>query len=132
VNGVHYINDSKSTTPEATVEALKSIETSCLLMVGGRSKGADYRPLGEAISKKIRKVILFGESAEMMAPMFRNAPTEQAATLREAFLIAEQSAKAGDTVLLSPANSSFDEFINYEARGYKFASWVAEKKKAFE
>ena len=128
IDHVDFINDSKSTTPESTAVALKALDTPIILLAGGRSKGASYKGLGDVANKCVRTTILFGEAAMEMAKDFKGSRHETVETLADGFLRATQIAEQGDTILLSPANSSFDQFENFEKRGEAFAKLVHEHK----
>jgi UDP-N-acetylmuramoylalanine--D-glutamate ligase len=96
------------------------------VILGGRDKGAPYIPLREPLQQRARLAIVIGEAAEKIASELNGAvPLEHAGTLDRAVQIAADSARAGDTVLLAPACSSFDQFENYEHRGRVFKELVA-------
>ncbi|MCX6353866.1 MAG: UDP-N-acetylmuramoyl-L-alanine--D-glutamate ligase [Candidatus Aureabacteria bacterium] len=123
--GVRYINDSKATNPGAVIRALQSLEGPVLLIAGGKDKGFDYSVLRQDISKKVKAVILIGEARERMRRAL-DGVTEAlyAETLAEAVGLAAERAVPGDTVLLSPACSSYDMFENFEERGEVFKRCV--------
>ncbi|MGA2774616.1 MAG: Mur ligase family protein [Candidatus Omnitrophota bacterium] len=130
LNGIKFINDSKATLAESTIWALESINGGVVLICGGRHKGVDYSVIKKVAEKKIRKVIVIGEAAQLiedaLTPSF---VVEHAISLAEAVDKAFHSAKRGDYVLLSPMCSSFDMFNNYEDRGRVFKKLVMEKAK---
>jgi UDP-N-acetylmuramoylalanine--D-glutamate ligase len=128
-NGVNWYNDSKGTNVGATLAAIQGLGSAIvgklILIAGGLGKGADFSPLQTAVTQFVRTVILLGEDA----PLFKKAlaPTARvigAATLQEAVILAQQEAKLGDCVLLSPACASFDMFRNAEERGEIFKAAV--------
>ena len=117
-----YINDSKATNVNAVWFALDSIKTPLTLILGGRDKGNDYTELRDQLIDKVHTVIAIGESRERieeqigdMVPHFITADN-----MHIAVRMAQKQAKRGETVLLSPACSSFDMFDNYEHRGREF------------
>ena len=123
--GVHYINDSKGTNVGATEMALQSVATPIVWIAGGRDKGGSYEPLKEKAKGKVRQLILFGEAKEKMrAVLGAVVPTAMVENLQQAVMLARSCAKKGDTILFSPACSSFDQFENYAERGNRFMEWV--------
>ncbi len=125
VNGVTFIDDSKGTNVGAVVEAIAAIEPPIVLIAGGLDKGGDYGPLRAPLRAKVRLAILIGEAREKMRSALGDATViELAPTLSEAFERAASVAVAGDTVLLSPACSSFDQFKDYAERGELFKKLV--------
>ncbi len=119
--GVRWVNDSKGTNVGATAMSLESVAGDVLLIAGGVDKGSDLAPLRAWVEKKVRRMILIGEAAERFGRFFDGcAPIVHANTLDEAVRIAHEEAREGDTVLLSPACSSFDQFRDYAHRGDEF------------
>jgi UDP-N-acetylmuramoylalanine--D-glutamate ligase len=125
IDGVRVINDSKATNPASTIAALESIEGPSILLLGGRSKGAGYEALVEAISASaVRRIVLFGEAADGLAALLEGNPIDRVATVNEAARAGLAVARSGDTLLFSPACSSFDQFRDFEERGDEFARLV--------
>jgi UDP-N-acetylmuramoylalanine--D-glutamate ligase len=125
INGVTFINDSKSTSVDATIKAIQSIPGPIILIAGGRDKESPFELLREAASKSVERIILIGEAKERMSRMLRGAaPIHFASTLEDAVLSAFKFATPGDYVLLSPSCSSFDMFKNFEERGDVFKKIV--------
>ncbi|QJA05759.1 UDP-N-acetylmuramoyl-L-alanine--D-glutamate ligase [Thermosulfurimonas marina] len=123
--GVYFVNDSKATNVDATRVALESLSEPIVLILGGLHKGASYRPLYELIRRKVRLLILMGASRGVMAEELSGATEMRLAEgLAEALALALQEARPGDTVLLSPAAASFDQFESYEERGEVFRDLV--------
>jgi len=123
--GVRYINDSKATNPGAVIRALQSLEGPVLLIAGGKDKGFDYSVLRKEVSKKVKTSILIGEAKERMRRALDGVTeTLYAETLPDAVEFAAARAVPGDTVLLSPACSSYDMFNNFEERGEVFKRCV--------
>jgi len=126
-DGVTWINDSKATNPASVIKALDGQKGPVILLLGGRDKGSDLFSLREHVFLHTRQVILFGEAAEKFRIVLQGYPNlEIAESLREAVKLARASAAPGDTVLMSPACASFDEFRNYVHRGDSFRAWVRE------
>ncbi|OAQ20137.1 UDP-N-acetylmuramoyl-L-alanine--D-glutamate ligase [Thermosulfurimonas dismutans] len=123
--GVYFVNDSKATNVDATLKALEGLSPPIVLIAGGLHKGASYRVLYELIRQKVRVLILMGASRFIMAEELSGATeTLFAEGLPEALALALRVARPGDTVLLSPAAASFDQFESYEERGEVFRELV--------
>lgn len=126
VNGVKYINDSKATNINAVWYALDSFDVPLTLILGGRDKGNDYSDLIKQIQEKVHTIIAIGEAKplieEQLKAIVPNFKTSK--TMNDAVRQAKKMAKRGETVLLSPACSSFDMYENYEHRGNEFKKAV--------
>lgn len=119
--GVRFINDSKGTNVDATLKALESIDRPIWLIAGGRDKGGDFSRLAPVIRQRVKRLVLIGEAAPLIANAVHGYKSiDRAGTLREAVEIAAAGATAGDVVLLSPACASFDMFADYQDRGCQF------------
>ncbi|HEY3840121.1 MAG TPA: UDP-N-acetylmuramoyl-L-alanine--D-glutamate ligase [Bryobacteraceae bacterium] len=126
VSGVDFYNDSKATSVDATLKALDSFPGGLWVILGGKDKGSDYRPLREPLQEKARGVMLIGAAAELIASHLENVvPVTMAGTLDLAVREAYAQARPGDTVLLAPACASFDQFSSYGHRGRVFKEEVA-------
>jgi len=124
-DGVTYIDDSKGTNVASVVEALAAVRAPVILIAGGMDKGGDYAPLREPLGEKVRLLILIGAARDTMGAALKDATEiELVQTLDEAVRRAAATARRGDTVLLSPACSSFDQFRNYAERGRIFQELV--------
>ncbi|MDR0476360.1 MAG: UDP-N-acetylmuramoyl-L-alanine--D-glutamate ligase [Desulfobulbaceae bacterium] len=123
VAGVRYIDDSKGTNTGAVIAALEQTPGRVVLIAGGRHKGEDYRLLAEAVANHCRHLVLIGEAAPLIAEALAGvAPMVTASDMAAAVQMAARLAETGDTVLLSPACSSFDMFRDYAHRGQVFAA----------
>lgn len=127
--GIEIINDSKATTFQATIRAVKSLQgRSVILIAGGRGKGGDSSILGRELASNIKHLICIGEMAEEIKNSFLKEAfpgrVSMAKDLEEAVKIAKKNAASGDAVLFSPAFSSFDMFKNFEDRGHQFRKLV--------
>jgi UDP-N-acetylmuramoylalanine--D-glutamate ligase len=126
--GITFINDSKATNVESALAAFAGLAAPFVALVGGKGKaGAQYDALAAPL-RQARAVLCFGEEGPALhAALARNevaaelVPSLQAAVPRAAAL-----AQPGDTVLLSPACASFDEFRDFEHRGAQFSAWARE------
>ncbi len=125
VRGVEYYNDSKATNVDAAAKAIASFERGVHLILGGKDKDSDYRPLRALFPGRVRAIYTIGAAAEKIEAHLRgSAPVRRAGTLAHALELAEAAAEPGDTVLLAPACSSFDQFRDYEERGAQFKQLV--------
>ena len=123
--GVEYYNDSKGTNVDSTRVALESFDGNIWLILGGLDKGAPYAPLRGLIRKKVKGIMLIGEAAgKIKKELSGTAPFYDCVTLARAVKKAARFAGPGDTVLLSPACASFDQFKDYEDRGLRFKAFV--------
>ena len=127
-NGITYVDDSKGTNVDATVKAVGCMREETVLLLGGKDKGYDYDQLFSVLPKtKVIHAVLYGENRfKLMAAAMRCGYTSVTlcSGFRFAVGIANALAKRGQTVLLSPASASFDEFSGYEERGDTFAEIV--------
>ena len=128
VGGVRFVNDSKATNVNAVWYALESYpgEQSVVLIAGGRDKGNDYEPLRRLVEERVKGIVAIGEGADAIERDLGEAAGQlaRADSMEEAVQYARLMAEPGDTVLLSPACSSFDMFENYEDRGDTFKAIV--------
>jgi UDP-N-acetylmuramoylalanine--D-glutamate ligase len=124
--GVEYVNDSKATNVASTVVALRAYAGGVLLIAGGRGKSQDFAPLAPVVAERCRAVYLIGEAAREIGVALAGTglPVEQCGELPRAVESARRAARAGDTVLLSPACASYDQYPDYEARGAHFRALV--------
>lgn len=122
IDGVRYINDSKATNVSSTYYALRTMTTPYVLILGGTDKGNDYTDITELVVAGARALVLLTTDTEKLHRAFdgRVAQIAEARSMREAVRLCQSFAKAGDTVLLSPACASFDLFKDYIDRGESF------------
>lgn len=122
-DGVTWINDSKATNVEAAQTGITALTGPALVLLGGAGKdGADYASLLPALRTHARRVICFGASGRDIAAALPLPGTQLLeGGLEAAVHDARTHARPGDTILLSPACASFDEFRNFEHRGEVFA-----------
>lgn len=128
IDGVTYVNDSKGTNVDATLKAVESATRPTILLLGGKDKGYDYAPLFEALGKsRVVHAVIYGENRFKMldsAVKVGFYSFSLCATFETAVHLAMFVAKSGQSVLLSPASASFDEFAGYEERGDAFTRLV--------
>ena len=125
IDGVLFVDDSKSTNPHAGIAALHSYDRPIVLIAGGRAKGTSFDELGAAIRRRAKAIVAIGEAAGEILRASRGVPAVRAQTMDEAVRRARDFSAAGDVVLLSPACASFDMFLSAEDRGERFAAAVA-------
>ncbi len=125
IGGVEFFNDSKATNVDSALKAIEAFSGPLIVILGGKDKGSPYTPLIEPLQKRARTAILIGAAADKIAADFgASVPNVHAETLGRAVQLAVSAAQPGDTVLLAPACSSFDQFENYEHRGRAFKELV--------
>ncbi len=139
INGVKFIDDSKATNVDAVLRALESTgepggkqARTIILIAGGRDKGGDYSILGPLLEDKVKYILLLGEAKNRIKKAIIDynpqivSRIKEVKDMKEAVGIANRLATAGDSVLLSPACSSFDMFKDYKERGRIFKDVVVE------
>lgn len=130
-NGRHFYNDSKATNMLATEKALSGFDPeSLILLAGGLDRGNDFNALIPAF-QGIKAIILFGETKEKLADAARQAGIKQiqfSENVESAVPLAYQLSAAGDTILLSPACASWDQYPNFEIRGTRFVTAIQQLK----
>ena len=122
INGIKFYNDSKSTNILATQKALSGFDNSkVILIAGGLDRGNEFDELIPDITG-LKLMVILGESAPRIkrAADKANVPYVDAQDVADAVRIAYGKAEAGDVVLLSPANASWDMYKNFEVRGDEF------------
>lgn len=126
LQGVTYYDDSKGTNIDATVRSLEGFaDSSVHLILGGRHKGGDLTVLATPVAAKARRVYLIGEAAaELEGVLGETVESEQCGDLERAVLSASRSARSGESVVLSPACASFDQFDSFAQRGNHFQALV--------
>jgi UDP-N-acetylmuramoylalanine--D-glutamate ligase len=126
IGGVSYVNDSKATNPAAAIAGIEAFEGGVHAILGGSAKGADFASLAPAVLERCAACYLIGEAAERLAQELAGTGVEliDCGDLERAVAEAARHAKPGDTVLLSPACASFDQYRDFEERGEHFRSLV--------
>jgi len=122
-DGVLFVNDSKATNPTATAPALAAFDK-IRWICGGQAKTDN---LDECASQfgHVRKAYTIGEAGELFASLLSpHMAVAECETLERAVKEAAAEAESGDTVLLSPACASFDQFRDFEDRGDQFRRLV--------
>ena len=134
LDGVKYYNSSIDSSPNRTINALSVFDGNVVLIAGGKDKKIPYDALGPALADKVKTMILTGPTADKIEQAARDEFARRgkpfsmgvvrAVTYEEAVAAARKAAAPGDTVLLSPASTSFDMFRNFEERGNTFKRLV--------
>ena len=128
VNGIQFIDDSKGTNVDATLKAVETMKRETVLLLGGKHKGDDYGRLFSSLKKSnVVHVVLYGENRYALLNSAREQRFDSVSVCDKfafAVRVAAIKAQRGQTVLLSPASASFDEFASYEERGDKFVEIV--------
>jgi UDP-N-acetylmuramoylalanine--D-glutamate ligase len=126
ISGVTYVNDSKATNVDSAIVALRSFPSGVHLIAGGRGKAQDFSALAAPVAERARAVYLIGEACEEIAAALHSTgvPLRACGDLEAAISAATSEAVAGDTILLSPACASYDQFGDFEARGARFRELV--------
>ncbi len=127
-DGVKYYNSSIDSSPTRTAAALSNFKAKPIVICGGRDKNTDFAPLAKTLCERAKAVVLTGEAMRkikdslILCPEYENSrlviieePDFVSAAMRAA-----EYAERGDSVILSPACTSFDAFKNFEERGKKF------------
>ena len=102
------------------------IEKKIVVILGGDGKGQDFSPLSDIVRKFVRSVVLIGKDKTIIRSALENVDVLKASvdSMAQAVTVAEQFAKNGDAIVLSPACSSLDMFDNYVHRGREFRAEV--------
>lgn len=129
-NGVRWYNDSIASSPSRTIAGLNSFPGKVILIAGGKDKGIPYDSIGPVINEHVKLLILCGATAGVIraateqAGNFTSLPIMEVEDYHQAVAMADNAAKEGDVVILSPASTSFDRFANFMERGRVFKEIV--------
>lgn len=126
VDGVRYVNDSKGTNVDATLKSLEGLDDGrVILILGGKDKAGEFERMRELVHQKVRAVLTVGAAAQRIgSALTGSAEIVQAHDMAQAIAWAHRNARSGETVLLSPACASFDQYRNFEHRGEHFEELV--------
>ena len=124
-NDIKFINDSKSTNADSTSNALKSLDNNIILIMGGDNKKMSYKILKSLINDKVKILIMIGENKNDIDKLI-DVNTEKVCfeDLEDAISYIFSVMMPGDTVLMSPATSSYYMYDNYQHRGNHFKELV--------
>jgi UDP-N-acetylmuramoylalanine--D-glutamate ligase len=121
IEGVRFVNDSKATNVEAAQRSIESFDRDLVVIMGGRYKGGDFGLLREPLRARQATVVAIGEARPLLHQALADTiHVRDAETMDDAVRLAFASAVPGGTVLLAPACSSFDMFLDYADRGRRF------------
>lgn len=130
VHGVTYINSSIDSTPSRTRVTLTALGRPVILLLGGAGKGTSLTPLLPLLPSHTRATVTFGRDGDSIAAEIEQSGYGgilcRAGNFESAVLCARGLAREGDTVLLSPACTSYDEFRDYTERGKRFAALIGQ------
>jgi len=126
IDGVKWINDSKGTNVDATLKSLESFPPSSVyLILGGKDKAGEFERMRDLVGEKTKAVITIGKAADRIGEALTGAADiVPQGDMQHAVAWAREHARGGETVLLSPACASFDQYRNFEHRGEHFESLV--------
>lgn len=126
IQKVKYVNDSKATNVNAVYYALDSMKSSTVWIVGGVDKGNNYEELLPLVREKVKAIICIGIDNSKIIQSFSPFVEKiiECCKMSDAVKNAYRMADPKDTVLLSPACSSFDLYKNFEDRGTQFKNAV--------
>lgn len=134
IDGVTWVNDSIATAPERVSAALRSYTEPIVLLAGGRDKHLPWTEMATLAAQRCRAVIAFGEFGPQVVEHMRRAQAGTPGTrlerielvtgLDDAVPLAQSIAQPGDVVLLSPGGTSYDQYVDFAARGQHFRDLV--------
>jgi UDP-N-acetylmuramoylalanine--D-glutamate ligase len=141
--GIRYYNDSKATTPEASITALQAFSPgTAVFIVGGYDKHIDLSGFETLLAARAAGVLGIGQTGEAMVQRVKAAAANEAQSkggegIRAEYAGTLEGAMARvkgwaselervEAVVLSPASASWDQFSNYEVRGERFAALARE------
>ena len=125
--GVQWVNDSKATNVDSAAVALRAFAGGVHLIAGGRGKRQNFSPLAPLVAERCAAVYLIGEAADELAVALAGTgvAVHELGDLEPAVSAAAGAARPGETVLLSPACASYDQYTDFEARGDHFRALVS-------
>lgn len=127
INKIKFVNDSKSTNQASTLSAIDTVKGAIILILGGSNKNLNYEKMFQQMTKRVKEVVVYGEIANQLIYDNQNKfPIKKCNNLQQSFEYACSIAISNDTILLSPATASYDQFKNYIERGNEFNRLVAE------
>lgn len=129
LNGLTFINDSKSTNIASTIACVESIKGSIILILCGSKKGLDYNELFNNLSKRVKQIIVFGDISEEVEQANNSIfKIQKVENMQQAVEYSISVVLKNDNIVLSPSSASYDQYSSYLERGEDFNKWV----KAYE
>ncbi len=125
LNDREFYNDSKATNNKSTIVALSSFDSPIILLLGGLDRGQSFTELDGHL-EHVKKVVCYGQTREKIKRYCEKKSIDVTVVddMAEAVKLAYNLSEAGDTILLSPACASWDQFKSFEERGKKFKEIV--------
>ena len=126
LNGREFYNDSKATNVDSTITALKSFDNEVVLILGGLDRGHSFDPLLPYLTH-VKHIVCYGETKDRIKEFAdkNNIDVTVTDNLEEATHAAYNISLEGDTILLSPACASWDQYKSFEERGDEFKKVVS-------
>lgn len=131
-DGVKWYNDSIATSPTRTIAGLNAFNQKLIIIAGGYDKEIPFEPLAPIVNRRVKALILMGQTADKIEKAVRSEVNydnksiqiRHADNMEGAVAIANEIARSGDIVSLSPASASFDKYDNFEQRGQHYKDIV--------
>lgn len=128
IDGVKYYNDSISTIPEATIQAINSLKNVDTVLIGGFDRGIHYDNLVDFLNRSnVKNIILMYDTGRKIFNSLNRNGVRYVDNLEEGVRVAKEVTSKGKICLLSPAAASYGVFKNFEERGNVFCELVREK-----
>jgi UDP-N-acetylmuramoylalanine--D-glutamate ligase len=128
VGGRRFYNDSASTTPDSTIAGLRALDGPVWLLAGGSDKGIDLGPLAASVVRHAAGAAFYGAVRHILSRKVADCasgfPSAAVDTMDAALEWCWQRSRPGDSIVLSPACASHDQFQNFQQRGAKFSELV--------
>src|SRR3989344_1585764 len=120
-NGIKFYDDAISTTPESTIEAIKSLKNVDTIFLGGQDRGYDFSGLEKVVKQyKIRNIVLFPENGNRILKSTRGLNIFKTNKMEKAVKFAYKNTRKGSICLLSCASPSYSLWKNFEEKGGQF------------
>jgi len=124
INGINFINDSKSTNIASTLACVESVKGSIILLLCGSKKSLDYETLFKNLPKRVKHIVAFGEIAEQVSIANKDFKIQVVENMQEAVEFATSIALKNDNIILSPSSASYDQYNTYIERAEDFNNQV--------
>lgn len=127
IDGISFYNDSKGTNPDASIKAINAVKPPIILIAGGKDKGIPFDEWVQSFNGRVKHVVLLGEAKDKIKNVLLKYGFNDmylVNNMKEAVHKSFELAQNGDSVLLSPACTSWDMYKNFEERGKDFKEAV--------